>query len=265
MKIIRLIILSILFQLLFAGTTEQKDKYGVVTKIALTGIELALLVDDRDSPKDMKSNMSMLLTNKNGKTRTSKIRSYSKDENKKQILWFLAPADDKGVAYLKIEHENKNDDMKLWLPNFKKIRRISSKKKSESFMGSDMSYEDMTSRNIDEYTYSILGSEKIDTVDCYILESVPSGIKTEYSKHISWITKDMHLPIKEESFDKNMELLKSKSIIYQQIKEYYIMKELHVKNVQRNHQTILKFDNIEVDSGIKDNIFHEKNLKRMPK
>ncbi len=249
MKIIRLIILSILFQLLFA----------------LTGIELALLVDDRDSPKDMKSNMSMVLTNKNGKTRTSKIRSYSKDENKKQILWFLAPADDKGVAYLKIEHENKNDDMKLWLPNFKKIRRISSKKKSESFMGSDMSYEDMTSRNIDEYTYSILGSEKIDNVDCYILESVPSGIKTEYSKHISWITKDIHLPIKEESFDKNMELLKSKSIIYQQIKEYSIMIELHVKNVQRNHQTILKFDNIEVDSGIKDNIFHEKNLKRMPK
>ena len=249
MKIIRLIILSILFQLLFA----------------LTGIELALLVDDRDSPKDMKSNMSMLLTNKNGKTRSSKIRSYSKDENKKQILWFLAPADDKGVAYLKIEHENKNDDMKLWLPNFKKIRRISSKKKSESFMGSDMSYEDMTSRNIDEYTYSILGSEKIDNVDCYILESVPSGIKTEYSKHISWITKDMHLPVKEESFDKNGELLKSKSIIYQQIKEYSIMIELHVKNVQRNHQTILKFDNIEVDSGIKDNIFHEKNLKRMPK
>jgi len=249
MKIIRLIILSILFQLLFA----------------LTGIELALLVDDRDSPKDMKSNMSMLLTNKNGKTRTSKIRSYSKDENKKQILWFLAPADDKGVAYLKIEHENKNDDMKLWLPNFKKIRRISSKKKSESFMGSDMSYEDMTSRNIDEYTYSILGSEKIDNVDCYILESVPSGIKTEYSKHISWITKDMHLPVKEESFDKNGELLKNKSIIYQQIKEYSIMIELHVKNVQRNHQTILKFDNIEVDSGIKDNIFHEKNLKRMPK
>ena len=249
MKIIRLIILSILFQLLFA----------------LTGIELALLVDDRDSPKDMKSNMSMLLTNKNGKTRTSKIRSYSKDENKKQILWFLAPADDKGVAYLKIEHENKNDDMKLWLPNFKKIRRISSKKKSESFMGSDMSYEDMTSRNIDEYTYSILGSEKIDNVDCYILESAPSGIKTEYSKHISWITKDMHLPVKEESFDKNGELLKNKSIIYQQLKEYSIMIELHVKNVQRNHQTILKFDNIEVDSGIKDNIFHEKNLKRMPK
>jgi uncharacterized protein YxeA len=249
MKITELILISILFQSLFA----------------LSGMELASLVDDRESPEDMKSTMSMVLTNKNGKVRTSEIRSYSTDGNKKQILWFLAPADDKGVAYLKIEHEDKSDDMKLWLPNFKKIRRISSRKKSESFMGSDMSYEDMTSRNMDEYSYSISGSEKVNDIDCYILESIPNEIKTEYSRHISWITKNSHLTIKEKSFDKNGELLKSKSIIYQQIKMYDIMKELNVKNVQRNHQTVLKFDNIEVDSGIEDNIFHEKNLKRIPK
>jgi negative regulator of sigma E activity len=249
MKTTTLIFMSILFQNLFA----------------LSGAELAALVDNRDSPKDMKSNMSMVLTNKNGKMRTSEIRSYSKDSNKKQILWFLAPADDKGVAYLKIERENKSDDIKLWLPNFKKIRRISSRKKSESFMGSDMSYEDMTNRNLNEYTYSITGSEIVNDIDCYILESTPNGIKTEYSKHNSWITKITHLPLKEESFDKNGKLLKNKSIVYQTIKKYNIMKELHVKNVQRNHQTVLKFDNIEVDSGIEDNIFHEKNLKRMPK
>lgn len=231
----------------------------------MTGLELAHLMDKREAPKDMKSNMSMVLTNKNGKTRNSKIRSYSKDENKKQILWFLAPAEDKGFAYLKIEHEDKNDDMKLWLPNFKKIRRISSRKKSESFMGSDMSYEDMSSRELNEYTYSITGSGTVEGKDCYILESIPNGIKTEYSKHISWITKDSYLPLKEESFDKNGKLLKVKSIVYQQIKKYNIMKELHVKNVQRNHQTVLKFDNIEVDSGIENKIFHEKNLKRMPK
>jgi len=132
-------------------------------------------------------------------------------------------------------------------------------------MGSDMSYEDMTNRNLNEYTYSITGSEIINDKDCYILKSTPNGIKTEYSKHNSWITKDTYLTLKEESFDKNEKLLKSKSIDYQKIKKYNIMKELHVKNVQRNHQTALKFDNIEVDSGIEDNLFHEKNLKRMPK
>ena len=132
-------------------------------------------------------------------------------------------------------------------------------------MGSDMSYEDMTSRNLNEYTYLITGSEIVNDKDCYILESSPNGIKTEYSKHNSWITKDTYLTLKEESFDKNGKLLKNKLIVYQKIKKYNIMKELHVKNVQRNHQTVLKFDNIEVDTGIEDNLFHEKNLKRMPK
>ena len=249
MKITKLILISILFQSLFA----------------LSGKELAKLMEDRETPEDMKSTMSMVLTNKNGKIRSSQIRSYSTDGSKKQILWFLAPADDKGVAYLKIEHQDKKDDMKLWLPNFKKIRRISSGKKSESFMGSDMSYEDMTSRNLNEYNYSITGSEIINNKDCYILESIPNGIKSEYSKHVSWVTKDNYLTLKEESFDQDRALLKSKSITYQKIKAYNIMKELYVKNVQRNHQTVLKFNDLKVDSGIKDNIFHEKNLKRMPR
>jgi len=249
MKISKLMITFTLIQSLFA----------------LSGKELAIFMDERKSPQDMKSTMSMILTNKNGKMRSSEIRSYSKDASKKQILWFLAPADDKGVAYLKIEHQDKKDDMKLWLPNFKKIRRISSGKKSESFMGSDMSYEDMTSRNLGEYNYLITGSEMINNNDCYILESIPNGIKSEYSKHISWVTKDTYLPLKEESFDQDGALLKTKSIAYQKIKEYDIMKELYVKNVQRNHQTVLKFNDLEVDTGINNNIFHEKNLKRMPK
>ena len=132
-------------------------------------------------------------------------------------------------------------------------------------MGSDMSYEDMTSRNLDEYNYLITGSEMINNNDCYILESIPNGIKSEYSKHISWVTKDTYLPLKEESFDQDGALLKTKSIVYQNIKAYDIMKELYVKNVQRNHQTVLKFNDLEVDTGINNNIFHEKNLKRMPK
>ncbi len=231
----------------------------------LTGIELAQKVENRISPNDMKSTMTMVLTNKKGKTRTSSIRSYSKDDNKKQILWFLSPADDKGVSYLKIEHENKSDDMKLWLPNFKKIRRISSRKKSESFMGSDMSYEDMTSREISEYTYKIINNETINGIDCYVLESIPEGIKTEYSKHVSWISKDNYLALKEESFDKSGNLLKEKAIEYQLIKDFHIMKKLFVKNVQKNHQTVLEFENIEINTGIEDKLFHEKNLKRMPK
>ena len=79
---------------------------------SITGDELSVLMDNRDSPNDISSELNMEITNKKGKKRKSKIKSISKDNNSKQILWFLSPADDKGISYLKIEHKNQNDEIR---------------------------------------------------------------------------------------------------------------------------------------------------------
>jgi len=81
------------------------------------GIAIAKMVDERKAPQDIVSKTTMLLTNSKGKTRTSTILSKSINNGSKQILWFLNPADDKGVAFLKIEHDDKADEMRMWLPN----------------------------------------------------------------------------------------------------------------------------------------------------
>ena len=234
--------------------------------LAQTGYEIAKKIENKTKPKDMKADLTMVLTNKKGKTRTSTIRSTTKDDSKKQIIWFLAPADDKGVAFLKIEHDNSDDEMRLWLPAFNKVRRISSKQKADSFMGSDMSYEDMTSRELDDYTYNLVGSENIDNIEYYILESIPNtDIKSTYSKHIAWVSKTDYLVLKEESYDKADRLLKMKSIEYTDMKGYTVPVELYVENVQKRHNTRLTFNNMSLDTNVKDELFQEKNLKRLPR
>jgi outer membrane lipoprotein-sorting protein len=171
--------------------------------MAQTGIEIAQMVEDRISPKDMISSTTMVLTNKKGRTRTAKIFTKSMDDSKKQIMWFLSPKDDKGVAFLKIEHDDKDDEMRMWLPAFKKIRRISSKKKGDSFMGSDLTYEDMSSRVIYENTFSRLEDEKVGEIDCFVIEAVPNPeLKSSYSKHKTWIDKKLNMAVKEESYDR---------------------------------------------------------------
>ena len=91
------------------------------------------------------------------------------------LIWFLEPRDDYGIAFLKIEKKGEADFMNMWLPGFKKFRRISSQKKSDSFMGSDLSYEDMTNRDIEEYEFSLLNDKALcndDTEEiCYLLSS----------------------------------------------------------------------------------------------
>jgi len=233
---------------------------------ALTGDELAKQMDNRETPTDSKTDLIMTLVNKKGKSRSYILHSISKDDGKKQLIWFVEPADDKGVSFLKIEHDKKDDEMRMWLPAFKKIRRISSQKRSDSFMGSDMSYEDMSARQIDEYKFNIVGKEVFDSTSCHLLESIPKeDIRTEYARHVTWVDAHLFLSLKEESYDKAGELLKEKYFSYKYINGYDVLSEIKVRNVQKNHTTNLKFENIELNTGILDNIFHERYLKRMPK
>ena len=233
---------------------------------ALTGDELALQMENRKTPTDSKVDLLMTLINKKGKSRSSSLRSITKDDGAKQIIWFLSPADDKGVAFLKIEHDDRDDEMRIWLPSFKKFRRISSKKRSDSFMGSDMSYEDLSSRQLDENTYTLIGQEVYDSISCHLLESIPKEhIRSEYSRHITWVDPILFIPLKEESYDKSGIILKEKHFTYAKMDTYQILREIQVTNVQKNHSTHLKFENIEIDTGVKDDLFHERHLKRLPK
>ena len=230
-----------------------------------SGLEIARMVDNRKTPKDLSNVAKMILTNSKGKTRINKMASRSMDGNKKQIIWFLEPNDDKGVAFLKIEHNNKDDEMRMWLPAFNKVRRISSKKKGDSFMGSDLSYEDMSNRNIDEYTYNRLDDVFIDGKTCYVIETIPdSKSRSSYSKHITWIDKKSLMFVKEESFDRRGNLKKEKKFSFLELTGYFVMNRIYVKDVQKKHSTEVTFDRLEVDTGISSNLFQEKNLKRLP-
>ena len=231
-----------------------------------TGLEIAKMVDMRKTPKDQSNITKMILTNSKGKKRINIIKSKSMDRNKKQIMWFLEPNDDKGVAFLKIENDGKDDEMRMWLPAFKKIRRISSRKKGDSFMGSDLSYEDMSSREIEEHKYSRLEDEIINSILCYQLEVIPNKKAISYySKHLTWIDQSTLMIIKEESYDKRGELKKTKEFYNAVLKGYSVMKRVFVKDVQKNHSTEVTFEGLEVNSGIKESLFQEKNLKRLPK
>ena len=235
---------------------------------SMTGDELSLIMDNRKTPNDISSDMIMEIMNKKGRKRTLKVKSISKDNSKKQILWFLSPADDKGISYLKIEHENQDDEIRLWLPAFKKIRRISAKKKADSFMGSDLSYEDMTNRDIEEYEFSLLNDKALcndDTEEiCYLLSSKPKDEFSEYSEHKTWVTKDTFLSLREESYDKDGKKLKYKEITYIDIDGYQIMNTLKVENLQKNTSTYLSINDIKINNGYSDDIFHSKSLKRIP-
>ena len=232
---------------------------------AISGLELAKLLDERLKPNDIKSVNTMILTNKDKKKKTLELISMSKDNSKKQMIWFLKPRKDKGISFLKIEKDNEDDFMTMWLPGFSRFRRIKSSQKSDSFMGSDLSFEDLTNRTIEDYNYNII---KTDENGFYVLESIPKEIESEYSKHITKIKEvenGIFIVYEEDSFDKKNNLLKNKVFNFEKIESYYVMTELMVKNVQKKSSTLLTLNDIKLNNKFEDSKFIQRSLKLIPK
>ena len=230
-----------------------------------TGYEIAKMIDKKPVPRFLSNKIEMVMKNSKGKTREKHIISKSINGGEQQIMWFVKPKTDYGVSFLKIEHENRQDEMRIWLPNFGKVRRISSKKKSDSFMGSDLSYEDLSNRNLNENNYNRLKDDFVNGIECYVLDIRPlENLKSSYSKHISWINKSDLTGVKEESYDKSGILKKKKLFRYSILEGYSILEYVFIEDIKKNHFTEVYLSDHVLNRDLDKAIFNEKNLQKIP-
>ena len=138
-------------------------------------------VDARDEGDNRISDMEMILIDKNGSERVRKIRSLQKDkgEDTHRIMFFLEPADVTNTGFLTYDYDDseRDDDQWLYLPALRKSKRISSSDKSGSFMGSDFTYSDMTSRDLEDYDFEFIKEMKVGDHKVWVIESSPRNEK----------------------------------------------------------------------------------------
>jgi outer membrane lipoprotein-sorting protein len=165
----------------------------------------------------------MTVTAKDGKTSERRLDQYSKDDasgNNRTVVAFLEPASVAGTRFLTIENAGKADDRWIYLPELKKVRRIAASEGSGSFVGTDLSYDDVSSmdRKADLDNHRILREEKLNGADCYVIESTPKDSSYQYSKMVLYIDKATFVNYKIELYDKRgthaktMEILELKDV-----------------------------------------------------
>ncbi len=130
-----------------------------------------------------------------GRERVRKVAMVSRDEGavEKRLIRFLEPADVKGTGLLVFDYPDKDDEMWLYLPAIRKVRKIVSSDKGKSFMGSEFSNADMAAPNLDDFRLSYVGEGTADGVPCYRITMIPKDdrVAREYgfSKKEVWIGK----------------------------------------------------------------------------
>jgi len=118
------------------------------------------------------------------------------------LLIFSQPKEVKGSGFLTWDKVGfKPDDQWLYLPALRKVKRIRSKEKGRSFMGTDFSYEDLSGRDINADDYQLIGEEVIHGSDCYKIKANPKEKDAQYSTRILWVDKQNFLLKRVEFFN----------------------------------------------------------------
>ena len=167
---------------------------------------------DRIKADTLSTRSKMVIHAKNGSTSERLIDQYSKygPNGSRAVIIFQQPASVAGTRFLTMENKG-GDDRWIYLPSLGKVRRVAASEGSGSFMGTDFSYDDISSAsraaNLD--THTLLREEQIDGSACYVIQSVPKDSSYQYSKMIQWITKDSKITVKIELYDKKNTLVKT--------------------------------------------------------
>jgi len=229
--------------------------YSLIAQ-TLSGNQVLKKVEDTMlAPKSTVADATMILIDKRGKQKIRKVKMWTKGK-KKRVVKFLFPADVKGVGFLVLS----DNDMYLYLPAFKKIRRIASHVKHQSFMGTDFSYDDISTT---EYTKHYTGRLLKESDKEYIIEAKRKKTSDkEYDKLKMWVDKTSFLPTKVEMYKKN----KLKKVMVnnkiEKIGKYWMATDVVITNIKKKHKTRLKLENLKFDKTVPGSIFTKRYLKR---
>ena len=231
------------------------------------GWEIAREADRRSAGYgDSTAHLKMTLRNKQGQTseRQLRIRSLEAADGTKSLCIFDTPHDVRGTILLTHTHKEADDDQWLYLPALKRVRRIAAKNKSGSFMGSEFSYEDIATQELEKHTYTWLRDEVYDGNDCFVIERRPvDAANSGYSRQVAWIGKAEYRTSKVDYYDRKGDLLKTLTCKTHRryLDRFWRAHELNMVNHQTGKSTQLLWSDFVFGAGQNELDFERSRLK----
>ena len=132
-------------------------------------------------------------------------------------------------------------------------------------MGSEFAYEDMSSFEVEKYSYKYLRDETLNGHDCTVSEYYPVDKFSGYTRQVVWLDKTMYQPVKIEFYDRRNSLLKTLiAKDYQQHQgKYWRPAYMEMTNNTNGKSTVLLVKNYRFDTGLTEQDFNQTALRRV--
>lgn len=236
--------------------------------------EIMQRVDRRDDGETMHSDMVLIIIDKSGRQRRRQLKYWQKDqgEDTLRLFFFLQPAEVRRTAFLSWDYRDssRDDDQWLYLPALHRTKRIASGDKSDSFMGSDFSYADLSRFNVADYSYSLKEERIINAVKMWVIEALPKSEKvireTGYRKILLLVRQDNYVVIRGIYW-----LTKRGRIKYMEVKKLHQIDGIWIageidmmtrRGKTLEHRSVLVQENIVLNRELPADLFTVRQLEK---
>lgn len=184
---------------------------------------------------------------------------------------FHSPAVIRNEGVLILEGSAGND-VHLYLPRYKKVRRVESSSQSSSFMGSVFSYSDIAVQHAGEWDHVRERTEPCPGADgtCHVIASAPKTAvirsRTGYGKTVQWVREGTWVVMRGEYYgpDGAMSKVTTASDVVKVASgpDRWLALTTRIEDTKSDRYTVLALRNVQVDKGIADSVFTQQNLAR---
>jgi len=214
-------------------------------------------------------------------TRTVLFMAYKNyhgddDVDSKLVMFTEFPPDKRDVAFLAWFYpaaSGRQHDMWLYLPELRTVRKMGGMHDhshhhdddgDETYRNSELDHEELAPRPPRLDHHRLVGTDSVEGVMCYMVESVPIDPKTSaYARRVTWITQDRYLPVRIEYYAKDDGVLvKEQHLSWRQIGHSWLWDEVSAINLRNGRHTRLVQSNVKINSGLPDNLFTKRILKQ---
>ena len=247
---------------------------GYGTQRGLTPDDVARRVQDRDTGRDSRAEMQMRLFDRQGRVRERSMTVLAlrgtDGAGDKTLVRFLYPNDIKNTGLLVWEHPDSDDERFLFLPALRRVRRIAGEERQESFVGSDLSYEDIGGRDVADYDYAFADENATWTAPdgsrhpVWALESRTKDSGADYPRSVSLVLKDRFIIVHSDIFNRRNERAKVFDVKrLERVDGIWTVLELVVVNERQDTRTELTTTSIRYNVGLSENDFSRRQLETL--
>ena len=234
-------------------------------------VGLKIAADARERQKgfgNFTASLTMILRNKQGKEKQRGVRLKVievENDGDRTLFVFDLPRDVKGTAFLVHSHKTEPDKQWLYLPALKRVKTINSSKQSGSFMGSEFSYEDMGTVEVEKFTHRYLRDESCGELECVVLERIPKSKDSGYARQVVWYDREELRTMQVHYFDRRDKHLKT--MVVEDYKQYldriWRGSKITMENHRTGKSTVLLWSDFEFGTDLDTDDFTKTALRRV--